>query len=372
MKYALVCTLILFMFTACREPKSPVVTNAPGFRVIHAVDSSRIYKPNSPTSDYLHFRPLDIDLWYPAQANDKDSILTFGDVFGLLESRANYYTASTVGKGITNKYAASFCEGFKCSQPETLLRFKTSTRRNAAATPGRFPLILYLASYNGMSYENTALLERLASQGYIIASISSIGSWPGDMTMKRKDLMEQVRDAAFALTLLKQRADIDSTRIGVVGYSWGGLAGAVLAANRTDIDALVSLDGSEFHQYGTDKQEDADFDETKNALPNRSISTPYLRLESGRDKAIRLKQVYNFSEKLSKPGRIFNVDSAAHEDFGHIPTLVRQSGGCATTRTYDVIGKLTTAFLADYLTGKTGQFDTSLKAELNNTVRLRL
>ncbi len=372
MKYVLIYAFTPFMFAACREPENSVITSVPGFRVIHAVDSSRVYKPNSPTNDYLHFRPLDIDLWYPALANDNDSILTFGDVFGLLESRANYYTASTAWAGITNKYAASFCEGFKCSNPETLLRFRTNTRRNAAATPGRFPLILYLASYNGMSYENTALLERLATEGYIVASISSIGSWPGDMTMKRKDLMEQVRDAAFALTLLKKRPDIDSTRIGVVGYSWGGLAGAVLAANRTDIDALVSLDGSEFHHYGTDKHEDTDFDETKNALLNRSISTPYLRLESGRGNTTPPEQVYNFSEKLSKPGRIFNVDSAAHEDFSHLPMLVRQSGGCATTRTYDVISKLTTAFLTNCLTDQTSRFDDSLKTELNNTVRPRL
>ena len=372
MKYVLFTALLLFTLTACRNAENAASTYAPGFRVIHAVDSSRVYKPNSPTNDYLHFRPLDIDLWYPALANDKDSILTFGDALGLLESRANYYTASTAGTGITSNYATSFCEGFKCSQPKTLLRFRTSTRRNAAAVPGRFPLILYVASYNGMSYENIALLERLASQGYVVASISSIGGWPGDMTMKRKDLMEQVRDALFALALLKKRPDVDSTRIGVVGYSWGGLAGAVLAANRTDIDALVSLDGSEFHHYGANKQEDTDFDETKNALPIHSVSTPYLRLESGKGDAAPSKQVYNFSEKLSKPGRIFKIDSAAHEDFSCLPTLVRQSGGCATTRTYDVISKLAAAFLTDHLTGRTGRFDDGLKTELNNTVRPRL
>lgn len=221
MKYALICALILFMFVACRDTKNVANTYAPGFRVIHTVDSSRVYKPNSLTNDYLHFRPLDIDLWYPAKASNKDSILTFGDVLGLLESRANCYTASTAGTGITSNYATSFCEGFKCSRPEALLRFRTHTAKNAIGSPGRFSLILYVASYNGMSYENIALLERLASQGYIVASINSIGSWPGDMTMKRKDLIEQVQDAVFALALLKKRADVDLTRIGIVGYSWG-------------------------------------------------------------------------------------------------------------------------------------------------------
>ena len=370
-KFTLIATLAVLMLVSCTNPQNIATPYVPGFRVIHAVDSSRIYKPNTATVDYLHFRPIDIDLWYPAQASEKDSVLTFGQALGLLESRANYYTASTTGNGLTTNIAKSLCEGVKCSTPDKLLQQRSGTYKNEAEVKGRFPLILYMASFNGMAYENIALLEDLVRQGYIVASISSIGGWPGDMTMKRSDLMEQVHDATYALALLKKRPDVDSTRLGVIGYSWGGLAGAVLTSVQPDIDALVSLDGSEFHHYGKDKQEDIDFDGIKNILAARSIAPPYLRLESDQPGGNPAERIYNFSEKLSGQAQVFTVYKASHEDFSHLPTLVRESGNCPNTRTYSVIRKLSVAFLTDHLTGTTNRFKDSLKVESTKTVAQR-
>jgi hypothetical protein len=48
-----------------------------------------------------------------------------------------------------------------------------------------------MTAFNGMSYENFALFEALANKGFVVVSISSIGRFPGDMTMKKADLMEQ-------------------------------------------------------------------------------------------------------------------------------------------------------------------------------------
>jgi pimeloyl-ACP methyl ester carboxylesterase len=143
-------------------------------------------------------------------------------------------------------------------------------------------LIIYLSAFNGMSYENFSLFETLASKGFVVISISSIGRFPGDMTMKKEDLMEQVNDAIASVNKLQQETNIDFTKIGVIGYSWGGLAGAVLAGKIPNVACLVSLDGSEFHHYGEAKEEDADFDGIKNSVDfkNMQLSMPYLRLES--------------------------------------------------------------------------------------------
>ena len=107
-----------------------------------------------------------------------------------------------------------------------------------------------MTAFNGMSYENFALFEALAKKGFIVVSISSIGRFPGDMTMKKADLMEQVNDAVAALDVLKQDPGIDFNNIGIAGYSWGGLAGALLSAKIPGVNCLVSLEGSEFHHYG--------------------------------------------------------------------------------------------------------------------------
>src|SRR5436190_523859 len=107
---------ILLLLLGCSETKDkePASYEA-GFKTIHIIDTSRIYKPDTDTTDYLHYRPLDIDVWYPADSSATDKQLLVGDLLGLLEQRANYYTASTAGNGFAATIAQVFCDGFKCS-----------------------------------------------------------------------------------------------------------------------------------------------------------------------------------------------------------------------------------------------------------------
>ncbi len=84
-----------------------------GFKTTHTVDKSRIYKPNTDTTDYLYYRPIDLDIWYPADSSGTDTTIVVHDLLGLLEERANYYSASNVGNGITGQLAKFFCESFK-------------------------------------------------------------------------------------------------------------------------------------------------------------------------------------------------------------------------------------------------------------------
>src|SRR5450631_1926246 len=256
------CILILLLFLiSCSDTASKKSESyKAGFKTIHIVDKSRIYKPKTDTTDYLHYRPIDIDVWYPADSSATDTVLLVHDLLGLLEQRANYYTASNAGNGMATQLAQFFCDGFKCSDPTKLLRYKTSSLKNAVAANGKFPLIVYMTAFNGMSYENFSLFEALAKEGFIVLSVSSIGRFPGDMTMGKADLMEQVEDAVTILHVLKQNANIEFSKIGIVGYSWGGLGGAILAGKIFNVQCLVSLEGSEFHHYGNEKVENANFD----------------------------------------------------------------------------------------------------------------
>ena len=51
-----------------------------GFKTIHTVDKSRIYKQNTDTTDYLHYRPIDVDIWYPAVSSATDTTLLVNDL----------------------------------------------------------------------------------------------------------------------------------------------------------------------------------------------------------------------------------------------------------------------------------------------------
>ena len=111
-----------------------------------------------------------------------------------------------------------------------------------------------------MSFENINLFENLASHGYVVACITSVGTYPGNMSMKKNDLMEQVGDGAFAIQLLKNKNNTDSNQIGSIGYSWGGLAAWILSQKQKDIKSVLSLDGSEIHHYGESAEDDKNFD----------------------------------------------------------------------------------------------------------------
>ena len=306
-------------------------------------------------NDRLHFRPIDVDVWYPATAVRSDSTLRFGDFLQSLQDRANFYSAPGKFDSLKINVAKSFCEGFLCSQVDLLLQHLTKTRKEPAQVDEQFPLILYFASFGSMGYENYLLFESLAQQGYIVACVNSIGRYPGDMTTKNADLMEQVKDADQILNRLKKDPHTDTTKIGILGYSWGGLAGVILAMNRQDFKTIVSLDGSEFHHFDYNKSEDQDFNETLNAplFKNAVLSVDYLRLESNPQPALINKDsVYNFLIKVSNTKQVVKIDSASHQDFSSLPTAVRSSGKCPVPKTYTSISSLTIAHFNKHL--KTG------------------
>jgi hypothetical protein len=368
-------TITLIVLYSCSESqKGTVATYNIGFNTVRTIDKSRLYKPNTDTTDKLHFRPLDIDIWYPAINYSQDSILLFRNILGLLEKRAIYYTGSQEWKGVTAQVAKSFCEGFKCSDTSLLLNFKTKSFKSAEPAKLKFPLIIYLCAYNGMSFENYNLFEKMVEKGFVVACISSIGRYPGDMTMKKEDLLEQVNDAISSLNVIRQNPNIDSSKIAIVGYSWGGLAGAILAGKIANVSCLISLDGSEFHHYGESTDEDADFTDLLNSpdFKNIHLSVPYLRLESPsiihQDKK---DSIYNFSRKIIGQRTILQVDSAVHEDFSCLSELVRESGNCKTNKHFRTVSEVTISFLEAHLRNK-NSFMQTLNQELNKTIHVKL
>ena len=365
-----VLVVLLFLVSCSGTTSKKSESYKAGFKPIHTVDKSRIYKKNTDTTDYLHYRPIDIDMWYPADSSAADTVLLVHDLLGLLEQRANYYTASNAGNGMAAQLAQFFCDGFKCSDPTTLLRFKTKSLKNAVAVNGKFPLIVYMTAFNGMSYENFTLFEALAKKGFIVLSISSVGRFPGDMTMKKADLLEQVNDALAALNVLKQNPNIDFNNIGIVGYSWGGLAGAVLASKIPNAKCLVSLEGSEFHHYGNAKSENKDFDSIRNSeeLENVRLTIPYMRMESAPSMhPDKIDSVYNFTANHVDNAQIFTIDSAQHEDFDCFSLVVRESGNCIINQRYNSALKLTVSFLEDHLKNDKS-FANTVEQAINKTI----
>lgn len=373
MKRLSVLLLLTVIFGCSIQSTEKVETFQAGYKTIQFKDETREYKPDSDTSDYLHYRPIDLDIWYPAEPDSEDTTASFSNLMGLLEKRANYYTNSEIGNGITQAIAESFTQAVQCSNPQQLLNFKTESYKEASPVKGKFPLIIYMASYNGMCYENFSLFEKLASEGYVVASINSIGRYPGDMTMKNADMMKQVEDALASIKVLRSEDNIDFSKVGVVGYSWGGLSGAVLANKMTDISCIISLDGSEFHHYGQADDEDADFNGIVSSLDfeGMSLNIPYLRLESNPEMSLDQKDsVYDFRQKLAGDQMILKVNSTDHGDFSCLPSFVRKSGKCESNDYYETITELTLSFLNENLKD-TQSFKTLVDQKMDKSISMK-
>lgn len=371
--YCLLSILAINLFS-CQELKSEEEKDYEvGFKTTRIYDKARRYLPDVDSTNSLYYRPLDIDIWYPAQESPNDSLITFGEYFNLFEQRVNFYTASTIGKGMAGKFAGILAEGFKCSDSTRILKLPTQTCRNAGSINGNFPVVLYMASYNGMAYENYLLFETLVKKGYVVVGINSIGRFPGDMTMKKEDTMEQVYDATAAIQYLRKHTAIKFSRVAVMGYSWGGLTGALVADKIPNVKCIVSLEGSEFHHYGYSKEEDADFEGILKSpdFQKMSLKNPYLRFESSPvNQKPEKDSVNNFLAKVSKDHLILKLDSAEHGDFSAYPSIVKSSGNCPATQLYQTITKLTSAYLDEHLKGNR-VFNKVLEGELNRSVRKR-
>ncbi|RFS26916.1 alpha/beta fold hydrolase [Chitinophaga silvatica] len=361
--------ILIITLVSCSENKNPSKPFYAGITSIHTTDSTRIYKPGSDTTDYLYYRPVDLDIWYPAYHANTDTQLQVRYLLNLLETRANYYTASKIADGMSGQLAQFFCNTFNCSDSLSLLNYKTNSFKNAAAASDKYPLVVYMAAFNGMSYENYSLFESLAKKGFVVVSVSSIGRFPGDMTTKKEDLMEQVADGITAINELKRHPNIDSNRIGIIGYSWGGLSGAILAGKfASNVKCIVSLEGSEVHHYGN---EDADFDRIRESEEFKSLkfSIPYLRMESA-PASLPGKQdsLYNFALYHVKDAQTFIIDSMQHEDFDCFSNIVKVAGNCQTNQRHNSAVQLTVGFLEDKLKNE-DNFLPTVNALLNKTIR---
>ncbi len=139
--------------------------------------------------------------------------------------------------------------------------------RNAAAKPGRFPVVVYAPSLNATNTENIELCEYLASNGYVVLSSPSLGATNRLMTTDQAGVNAQAQDIAYLLYSAKALPDADLSATAVIGYSWGGNAALFAAARDKNIRALVGLDPS--------------FQFTGNPLPQGPLMTPLLVFTHG-------------------------------------------------------------------------------------------
>jgi len=116
---------------------------------------------------------------------------------------------------------------------------------DAPPAAGRRPLILYAPSINSDPFENAEIFEMLASRGYVVASAPCAGWEQPETERNVRGALAQWADLGFLLNVLWGEPFIDQERVGVLGFSWGGMTGLEFALSRPGIKAVAVLDGAQ-------------------------------------------------------------------------------------------------------------------------------
>jgi pimeloyl-ACP methyl ester carboxylesterase len=328
-----------------------------GFRVIKTYDASRPF--DTTRLDSLRFRPVKLDLFYPAVQTGGATPLPYGYFLDLYGHRIDFANPPDSCRKEGEQLGAYFESGLGLP-PGALRRLPTRSYPSVPQAPGPFPVVLYLPGYNGMSYENLPLLERLAARGYLVVAVSSVGKYPGYMTMDPADIIEQVADARFAATFIRQ-FPMASRQTAAVGYSWGGLAATILAMQDSMADfplrAVVSLDGNDRYYYGGDAAEDAQFTGIRQSAYFRpgAFTAPHLYLGSGRESFdFPVDSVFVLAKATRAAAiRYLRLPGTGHEDFSGLPFLAGQPGPPGkAARVYPAVGTLVAGWLDAFVRGK--------------------
>lgn len=249
MRIVAVC-IALFSTLAHAEPVDFKLERGPhgvGFRVLQQYDHARVYKTRF---DLLtgqrvqgeRARPVQTLIWYPA--SQKGAGIAYRDYLRTAATEEDFGLSPQE----VDKRAAAWIEDRSGKMDKELLQQElkrtTWAVRDAAPTPGKFPVVLYGPSLGAPAHENVELCEFLASQGYVVMASASMGTRSRGMTNDLEGLESQAADIRFLLASAYALPQADTAHVGVVGFSWGGLANIYAAARDDRIGALVSLDGS--------------------------------------------------------------------------------------------------------------------------------
>lgn len=218
---------------------------AVGFKHYTTIDSTRTYRIHNEFNNQLIERPIPISIWYPATIKNTNSRqLTVLNYLEVLKEEEEW-------KNLPNYFLLDwFAVPSNTPQNKAHLSEKVNAFSNPTFIDGNFPVVVYASSYQASSIENFALFEYLASNGFVVISSPSRGTdtrWLEGGTTK--DMETQSRDIKFLLKEIHNYKNINTNKVALMGFSFGGLSNAITVMKNKNISSIVSLDGTERYNY---------------------------------------------------------------------------------------------------------------------------
>lgn len=319
---------------------------AAGFTVIEALDSTRAFRPLRDFSGRVATetaRPVQISIWYPAEAEAVGDAtgMRAGDFRLLQEREVDFDVAlgESDEAGLRSRYidaAVSF--GQDRAVAARGWDEPTPAMRGASPLPGAHPTVLY---FTAAGVSNPLLPAYLASHGFVVATFPSNGRMTEgslEFTPNALTLDTDIDDAGFVHALLRRLPYADTERLAVAAFSGGSLAALLWTMRDMQPSALVTIEGWERYRRGADILAGSVHFE-----PHR-IRVPFLMLERAADEASpQYAKVQDVVDALpyAHVTRVAFRDAAhgdflSHVPFGHTPHHAE---------IYEASARMTRAFL---------------------------
>jgi len=274
-----------------------------GFEQIESFDYSRPFRAEGET----RARPITMSIWYPAEGAAAEARpLTFGR-----------YVDGGDGRESFRERLSTY--GFSLSplELEALFSSETTAVEKAPRAAGPFPLLIFGTGLTGPFYLNTVLSEYLASQGYIIAAIPSLPAREDvEAAYDALAVDAQLRDMELVIQEMHGYAEVSEGRMGLVAWSLGGVAQALLQMKNPDVGAVVSLDAATGYAYGETLLESSIFFE-----PKRSTAA-FLHATDSRESLQVPKSFRYFDEVVRGRAYLLTIEGATHAEFTSLATVV--------------------------------------------------
>jgi len=215
-----------------------------GFKHYITSDSTRTYSRIYDYNNRKIPRPISTSIWFPSQqATEGKARFEILDYLEILKQEEEW-------EHLPNEQILNWFYYANTTGNQAHLKEKTIAYPDLEFADGQFPIVVYTPSYQASSIENFGLCEYLASHGYIVISSPSRGTDTRWFSRNNSKEMEtQARDVEFLIKEVSKLPIANSNKVATIGFSFGGLANILSQTRNDNINAVVSLDGTERYQF---------------------------------------------------------------------------------------------------------------------------
>jgi len=242
------CSLVNAQQTSSSLPWSELSSGPyrAGYKVIYGLDRSRTWRVTRPYNKEfapdLDGRPVRVSVWYPAVSRTPSSPMRISDYIHP-PGPSNFAEPNAFLAQRDSRVMAEM------APPEAFASMLATPMNAYASAPparGRFPLVLYSGGVNPYTLSNGIMAELLASHGYIVATVPSLGpsNQQPEQTFTPAEVEASVRDLEFAWQLLREQPNVDNSKLAIFGHSLGGTIAMIFAMRNANVSAVAGLDGT--------------------------------------------------------------------------------------------------------------------------------